>query len=148
MKETIPEYPKFGENNNNHTLIIIAIIAATVIIISLIILIMHFLPSTPESIIQENETLIEPQENKIIDPKLQTKIQECANTLSLNPECALLYSTPDIENKCNQLDNLKNQCLYNFAITNERFDTCYKIKNITLQNKCQEKLDFIFISDE
>ena len=74
-------------------------------------------------------------------------IQECAIP-SPDQRCILLYSTPDIEAKCNQLEELKDQCLYNFATINQRPDTCDTITDTTLKNKCQEEIQMFFISDE
>ncbi|MCK5343861.1 MAG: hypothetical protein KAR20_10680 [Candidatus Heimdallarchaeota archaeon] len=115
---------------------ILTIITTSLIILTIIILAMYFfLPESPSP----------PQLNRTTS--LQTKIQECA-ILTPNQECILLYSTPDIEAKCDQLEELKDQCLYNFAVINERFDICNRIQDTILKNKCQEEITNFFVSEE
>ncbi|MFH1521409.1 MAG: hypothetical protein ABIF18_00460 [archaeon] len=74
-------------------------------------------------------------------------LRECAVS-SPNQRCTLFYSNPSIEARCNQLETLRDQCFYNFATINQRPDTCDKITNTTLENKCQEEIQMLFVSEE
>ncbi len=139
MKKPVVEYIEFGKKNPSPVLAIII----SIIILTAVITVAYLFLSRPQS----SSELQTPQPNQTEIFPLQTKIQECATTTP-SQECILFYSTPDIEDKCNQLEKLKNQCLYNFATINERMDTCYTITNETLKNKCQEEIESFFISDE
>ncbi|MEA3248691.1 MAG: hypothetical protein U9Q73_03235 [Nanoarchaeota archaeon] len=116
------------------------ILIISLLIISIIIFFTCFFisksQSVSQSVSQSDQTTL-----------LEEKLKECS-TLTPSQECILLYSTPDIESKCNSLKELKDQCLYNFAIINERIDTCDTIQNTILKNKCQEEINYFFISEE
>ena len=142
MEEPVIKYQEIGKKNPSHLLIIVTILLA---IIATIILTAYFLLSKTQPTTQPSQPTTQPSQTEITP--LQTKIQECA-TPSPDQNCILLYSTPDIEAKCHQLKELKDQCLYNFAIINERFDTCATIQDTILKNKCQEEFKLSFTSEE
>ena len=133
MEEQVIESIEISKKEPNH---ILTIITTLLIILTIIVLAMYFfLPESPSP----------PQLNRTTS--LQIKIQECA-VPTPNQECILLYSTPDIEAECDQLEELKDLCLYNFAVTNERFDSCDAIQDTVLKNKCLEEIMIFFVSEE
>lgn len=139
MEKPATEYSEIG--TKNHPFILVVVITSVVILI--IILATFLFLSKPQS--PSNSQTSKPNQTTL--SPLQIEIQKCAIPTP-SQKCILLYSTSDIEAECNQLKELKDQCLYNFATINERIDTCDIITSTTLKNKCQEEIELLFISDE
>lgn len=92
-----------------------------------------------ETIIAKNE---EPQKN-IQDI---AEMEKCLEMEEFDLNCNLLFSSPDIEEKCEKIENLKDECFYKIAIMNIRLDLCWQIEDDDLKQNCEIEINNIPIS--
>ena len=71
------------------------------------------------------------------------EMEKCLKIKNFDLNCNLLFSNPDIEEKCEKLTKLKDECFYKIAIMNTRLDLCWKIKNETLEQNCELEINKI-----
>ncbi|MEA3248693.1 MAG: hypothetical protein U9Q73_03245 [Nanoarchaeota archaeon] len=72
-----------------------------------------------------------------------TKLEECLKMEKFDSNCNTLFSSPDIEEKCEKLTNLKDECFYKIATIYVRLDLCWKIENDNLKQDCEMEVNNI-----
>ncbi|MCK4650440.1 hypothetical protein KAT36_04390 [Candidatus Pacearchaeota archaeon] len=73
------------------------------------------------------------------------KLEKCLEMREFDLNCNLLFSNPDIEEKCEKLTKLKDECFYKIAIMNFNQEYCEKITDENLKQDCE--MDS-FVGDE
>ena len=74
------------------------------------------------------------------------ELEKCLEMENFDLDCNLLFSSPDIEEKCEKMENLKDECFYKIAMMNIRLDLCWKIEDDDLKQNCEMEINNIPIS--
>ena len=69
------------------------------------------------------------------------EMKKCLEMENFDLDCNLLFSNPDIEEKCEKIENLKDEFFYKIAMMNIRLDLCWKIENDDLKRECEMEVN-------
>ena len=127
-------------DSNNSKLIWLTL--STIIIIGLIITLYFILiknsENNSEKIIAEKETSDEAQNI--------AEIRKCLEMEEFNLDCNMLFSSPDIEDKCRETKTLKDKCFHKIATIYIRLDLCWQIKDNDIKQNCEMEVNNIPIN--
>lgn len=94
-----------------------------------------------------NKSLPEISEENLYENKINVaSLQDCLIEKSLSAECFAILENEHIEDTCNQMGDLKDNCYYEAAFVNNKEVFCNKISNKTLNEEC--KMDLILLNLE
>lgn len=74
------------------------------------------------------------------------EIKKCLGIEEFDLNCNMLFSNPNIEEKCKETENLKDECFYKIATIYVRLDLCWQIDNNNLKQNCEMEINNIPIS--
>ena len=86
---------------------------------------------------QDNPIKINIWEEKNKPAQDIVEIEKCLEEENSETNCNLIFSSPGIEQKCEEMTNLKNECFYKIAMINSRLDLCWKIEDSNLKEECE-----------
>lgn len=116
-------------SNSNKSKLIWIIVLAIIFTVGIIVFYFVFTGNS-EKIDEENEK----QER-------DNSVKKCLEMEDF--DCNLLFTGPNIEEKCEKLTKLRDECFYKIAMMNFRLDLCWKITDEDLREICEMELNNI-----